>query len=198
MNEQEPITFCGIVLPGRPVCVSLTQVSEDKYLLPIENISTTSHVCVFLTGNPPLQAEFACAIYMSLYPFESWNYLGSVSMENPSTILRFRWPQDALDRDISAQLGIGVMSLEEVRFLDYQKQQERQVILNVVGDQTLNKIGQKVVENFYNYLQSATFQIPSNEPPGFMDVVPSNAVDRWMQSFDQRCRNNPRFWQDIL
>lgn len=104
-SQTSSPNFCGVVFPNRPVITSFQMLAPDKYIIPIENISVTSHVCVFLTGCPPLQSTLGCAIYLSLHPFTSWTYLGSVSNLKPSTILRFRWPSDAIDRNVTAQLG---------------------------------------------------------------------------------------------
>jgi hypothetical protein len=173
-----PITFCGVVLPGlvfeysflilirtgRPVVTSLQSLSLDKYLLPIENISDSSHVCVFLTGNPPISNSMVCfiffffclfcdfkqgcAIYLSIYPFTNWQYIGSIHNTKPSTILRFRWPQDAIDKNITAQLGINIISLDDIAKLETQKEETRRNILSNEGDAIVNKIGLLITSYF--------------------------------------------------
>jgi hypothetical protein len=80
-----------------------------------------------------------------MYPFTSWQYLGSVHNGKPSTILRFKWPQDMVDKNITAQLGITIVNLDNITYLEMNKMEEKRNILTSEGDTTLNKVGLFIV-----------------------------------------------------
>ncbi|KAH7818208.1 putative protein Hikeshi [Monocercomonoides exilis] len=191
-------TFCGVVLPKRPVITSFTALAPDKYIVPIEDISTASHVCIFLTGTPPLQSSLGCAIYLATTPFTQWSYLGSVHNQKPSTILRFRWPKDDIDRGVTAQLGINIVPIATVEELDAKKDAEKREVLSSSGDAALNAVGQKVVSNLYNFVTSMARTISFADGTEPVEVVPTAAITKWLETFNDRCRKNPNFWKDLL
>ncbi|KAJ4459516.1 putative OPI10 family protein [Paratrimastix pyriformis] len=185
------MSLFNVVIPGRPVQNAFQQLTPDRAIMPIESISTAQHVCVFLTG--PLAEGFGASVYMSLYPFSTWSYLGAISNEKPSALFRFRWPQDALDRDLAGQLGISIEPLPTIAEKEAQKLAERRDVLGQQGNEMVNTLGRKMTTNLSNYMTSCAQQIPGI--PG--QWVPAQALDRWLSSFNERIRTNPNFWSDL-
>jgi hypothetical protein len=210
-NSLPPSSFCGVVIPGRPVITNLQALALDKYILPIENISDVVHICCFLTNAPPLLENLGAAIYFSVQPFEEWKYSGYISSSKPSTLIRLKWPQDCLDRNMIGQIGINVLRLEEIEKLEEIRANEKKAVLTDQGNAALNQVGKKVVTNFFNFIQSSPFSVPNPKGIGMdvlligyflligmIDVIPASLVNEWMNRFDQRCRNNPNFWYDLI
>lgn len=40
--------------------------------------------------------------------------------------------------------------------------------------------------------------LPLGDGQNSIEVVPMEAVTKWMQTFNERCRKNPKFWEDLV
>lgn len=181
------------VVPGRPVQTDFVPQAENRAIMFIDNISTAQHVTVFLTGTIPLAEGMGASVYMSIHPFTVWQFLGYLSAEKPSALFRFRWPQDALQRDLSAQLGISLEPMDVILQKEAERLAERRDPTAGASAELVNRLGMKLMSNLYNFLTSHAASVPGL--PG--QWIPATVIDRWLQSFEERVRNNPTFWDDV-
>ena len=102
----------GAVIEGYPPATAFNQVEEARFLLaePIPNGSSLKRLTFFLTAVPaPILEGLVASVYVSMYPYEHWRCLGSVSNAEPSKILNVDWPEsDVRDQPPEAPCQIGV------------------------------------------------------------------------------------------
>mmetsp|Transcript_18102 Transcript_18102/g.30164 ORF Transcript_18102/g.30164 Transcript_18102/m.30164 type:complete len:97 (+) Transcript_18102:45-335(+) len=93
MASQPPSLF-GYVVPGRlPVTTGFAQVDQNRFVGNIPAALEIKELTFFMLGTVPLPDGFVAAVYISLPPYSAWQYIGCVSNDNPSAILRIGFPQ---------------------------------------------------------------------------------------------------------
>lgn len=162
------------VIDGLPVTTSFQQVEQFKYLLdhPIKNERGCElHVCIFLTGQSPLDAGAAVGIHTAWSPEFSFSPSGFISSDKPSTIFTVTPP---IQGNLVLRIGLSIESNAQVV--------QSQII------STANKsheTARKVAENFHNYVSSF--------PQAATQGVPLAILDKWFANFEKKLQTNPQF-----
>lgn len=57
------------------------------------------------------------------------------------------------------------------------------------------QFGQKMLENFFNYMSSFAVNQRQMQPNPGETFVPLSSVQTWYQNFQRRLQQNPNFWK---
>jgi hypothetical protein len=78
----------GIIVPGSPL-ITGGPVTQNMVVIDVMNPKLINNVTLFLTE--PIPDDMAAAIYFSVPPFESIQFLGCVANQRPSDVFYTGW-----------------------------------------------------------------------------------------------------------
>eukprot|EP00741_Cyanophora_paradoxa_P003475 tig00000711_g3375.t1 len=182
-----PLGYC---IPGRiPGVFAATPGDGTKFLASVETAQDLLSredctITLFLTGAVPLPGPLFCAaLYVALGPpHADWTYVGHVSNETPSAVLKMKFSDAQRDRAISLgaqcslQLGVSIEQLGVQPPLpprhDYQE------------------FAKFVAFDLFRFLES--FSSGASDRIN----VPTNTLDQWYQKFTDKLNKDPQFWRN--
>uniref|UniRef100_U5EY44 Protein opi10 log n=1 Tax=Corethrella appendiculata TaxID=1370023 RepID=U5EY44_9DIPT len=193
----------GVIVSGRLVQTNFQQISDTHFLINIPDADGAgcNHIVVFLTGTTPFPEGLAGGVYFS-WPDPNappnWQFLGYISNSKPSAI--FKIGQLKKLHEISnnsnsvfgsnlpishlAQIGVSVES--ESSLLQ---------MTPATSANTYLQFGQKMLENFFNFVSSFSLTQSQMVPNPNEAFVPLNSVQTWYSNFQRRLEQNPNFWK---
>mmetsp|Transcript_28723 Transcript_28723/g.91967 ORF Transcript_28723/g.91967 Transcript_28723/m.91967 type:complete len:187 (-) Transcript_28723:100-660(-) len=171
----------GVVVPGRPVLTDFQPLDASKAVAFLENPGEIEEITFFLLPSSPVPRGMGVVLYYSAPPFTDWQVLGAVFAEKASGTFRTgaAW-KEQLRFHQAVQLGISLETMEHIENLQ----------LGESGRDDRINYGIAVGKDLYNFL--ASFDQPSGSPPGYM-VLPQNALDLWLKSFERRSQIDPNY-----
>lgn len=108
--EAIPPLF-GVVIPGRPVITEFQALDSTKAVTIIQNPSTVSDLTFFLLPAAAAAIPSSCGaiLYYSTPPYNTWEIIGSVSLEKPSGVFRTSWStNEIVAASHFLQLGVSI------------------------------------------------------------------------------------------
>lgn len=177
----------ALLAPGRPLNTHFSTSDGTRFLLDVP-LPCDSFALTLLTAEVPPGHGFA--VYWAVAPHSNWQYLGALSVDNPTSFFDSPWVTDdplagidpaaaAAVAPVGIQLGI---SLETAEFLG-----------NLTGaaaaraklpDRVLGVDAMAIATNLCNFLGSI-----SEVPPGLL-----SAIDKWAAKFGQKLARDPKFY----
>ncbi|KAL0484887.1 OPI10 [Acrasis kona] len=190
----------GALIPGQALNVQFQQIEQTRWMLTVPNQPSKpiSQIAVFLLPNgQQIPAGFGCAVYLS-DASQNFEYFGCLLNEDPSKI--FSVPSTFNDTSNNTLFGsmqsnqqgvlyIGITlekieNLQNLEGTNFQRQQKE--ANNTVG------LAQFIADDLFKFLQS--FVRPDNSNKDIL-VLPTNAIDSWLQKFTNKLRVDPNFWK---
>jgi len=162
------------MVEGLPVSTNFEQVEQNRYVLtdPVPNGSSLRRVGFFLSTVPaPIPDDGVAALYASMFPFEEWRFVGSLSNAEPSKIFNVAWRDcDIADQPPEApcQLAVAIEPAAAVQA----GVGEHQVTLQ-------EEFGKKIGEDLFNFMES------------FNHGVGTAIFERWFQKLQFKLRHSP-------
>ncbi|CAM9473532.1 unnamed protein product [Chrysoparadoxa australica] len=172
MNE---IVQFGLVIPGRPLLCQFLPVAASKAILEIANPGDVPELAFFLLPSSPVPVGSVAALYSSTLD-QSWELIGTIRAESPSGFFKTRWDM-TLAGASTAQLGVSIEKSEQFS-IPSQRVDDRKYF------------AYKVAHHLFNFMTS--FNQSSNAGSEVM-VIPTNILDRWLESFNQKYARDPSF-----
>lgn len=192
----------GVICAGRLVQTDFQQIADAQFLITIPEADNVNHVVVFLTGTTPFPEGMAGAVYFS-WPDPTappaWQFLGYISNSKPSAIFKIsqlkkldEMPSSTVNvfganLPISHTAQIGVSIEPEGNLM-------QQTPATTTTD-TYYQFGQKMVENFFNFVSSFSVTQSQMVPNPNETFVPLSTIQTWFTNFQRRLQQNPNFWK---
>uniref|UniRef100_A0A2M4BZV4 Uncharacterized protein n=1 Tax=Anopheles marajoara TaxID=58244 RepID=A0A2M4BZV4_9DIPT len=199
----------GVIVSGRLVQTDFQQISDTHFLITIPDADNVNHVVVFLTGTAPFPEGMAGGVYFS-WPDPnappSWQLLGYISNSKPSAI--FKISQLKKLDEIVGQGGNGMMNnnvfgtnlpISHIAQIGVSIEPEASLVQQTPATTTSStyyQFGQKILENFFNFVSS--FSVTQSQmAPNFNETyVPLSTLQTWYSNFERRLQQNPNFWKN--
>ncbi|XP_055541719.1 protein OPI10 homolog [Wyeomyia smithii] len=193
----------GVIVSGRLVQTDFQQISESKFLINIPEADNVNHVVVFLTGTTPFPEGMAGAVYFS-WPDPNapptWQLLGYISNSKPSAIYKISQLKK-LD-EIAPQSPVNVfgtnLPISHIAQIGVSIEPEASLIQQTpatASSDTYFQFGQKMIENFFNFVSSFSLTQSQMVPNPNETFVPLSTVQTWFTNFQRRLQQNPNFWK---
>ncbi|XP_052902081.1 protein OPI10 homolog [Anopheles moucheti] len=196
----------GVIVSGRLVQTDFQPISESHFLITIPDADNVNHVVVFLTGTIPFPDGMAGGVYFS-WPDPNappnWQLLGYISNTKPSAIFKISQlkkldeitGQTTMMNNVfgsnlpishTAQIGV---SIEPESSLVQQTP-------STTTSSTYYQFGQKILENFFNFVSSFSVTQSQMTPAPNETFVPLSTLQTWYTNFERRLQQNPNFWKN--
>ncbi|KIS71632.1 uncharacterized protein UMAG_12085 [Mycosarcoma maydis] len=189
----------SVVLPGRLPLTNAQQVDETHCVFALDNVSTISHVVVFMTGVQAFPAGYSATVHL-LWPCAAptsetnptstagaWKLLGAVRNTKPSAIFKVTRPASLATTDATATLGISIepdalvdeqlATLHPTRATTFALTQPTSTCSAL--EATALSIAPKIAHNAFAYLSSFA---PDSAP----QTVP--LLQKWLEQLERKLR----------
>ncbi|XP_055643250.1 protein OPI10 homolog [Toxorhynchites rutilus septentrionalis] len=193
----------GVIVSGRLVQTDFQQMSETQFLINIPEADNVNHVVVFLTGTIPFPEGMAGAVYFS-WPDPNappmWQLLGFISNSKPSAIFKISQLKKLDEMVTNGQLNVfgSNLPISHIAQIGVSIEPEASLLQQTPATTTADtyyQFGQKMIENFFNFVSSFSLtqsQMVVNPNETF---VPLSTVQTWFNNFSRRLQQNPNFWK---
>ena len=183
----------GCIVPGcLPNTGFVQQDDPNKWMLDMGYASES--VVIFLTGVAPIPAGQAVGIYMATQAELSWNFVGYLTNQMPSSIVQVPFP--LLNVSCPSPLVVGLQVDTESNVLNlgitsHQPMEQRRAA-------SIEDIARRVAGDLYTFLISYA-KILSSDPadPQSVETVylPANYVDKWRERLLTKITKDASFWK---
>lgn len=193
----------GVIVSGRLVQTDFQQISEAQFLINIAEADNVNHVVVFLTGTTPFPEGMAGAVYFS-WPDPnappSWQFLGYISNSKPSAIFKISQLKKLDEIPNSSPVNVFGTNLpiSHIAQIGLSIEPEGSLMQQTPATTTTDtyyQFGQKMVENFFNFVSSFSVTQSQMVPNPNETFVPLSTVQTWFTNFQRRLQQNPSFWK---
>ncbi|KAJ2466113.1 hypothetical protein GGI02_004481 [Coemansia sp. RSA 2322] len=198
----------GCIVAGRLVQTNLRQVDVNKYVFELADAHNINHIVVFLLGTIPFEPGYAATVHL-LWPNKSWQMLGALSNDKPSSIFRLKSSGVADDAaasmpGISAELGISIEPIQDVEQQVMQMRQQagagtQSLALAQTGGQlslqTARQFAERTLQSLFDY--SMSFATKPDASMGLfgsgaaVQVLPVKVFEDWFNSFLRKMQRDP-------
>ena len=177
--------FCCI-LPGYPPQHGFQQVDASKWAIQFQLPLKSDQMVVFLTGQQPLPPTHGVAAYISKVGETSFEYLGYITNETPSAMLRI--PPHLIDnlKPHALCLGLSLEAADTLLNLDAAGAQQKDFYLTGKAD-----LAKQIGQDLYNFMQSFVQDNPTTRNSYLM--VPVNVLDKWMERLVNKIKLDAKF-----
>ncbi|XP_055614213.1 protein OPI10 homolog [Uranotaenia lowii] len=193
----------GVIVSGRLVQTDFQQVSDAQFLINIPEADNVNHVVVFLTGTTPFPEGMAGAVYFS-WPDPSappnWQLLGFISNQKPSAIFKIsqlKKLHELTDSNAGNIFGSN-LPISHIAQIGVSIEPEASLVQQTpvtTTTDTYYQFGQKMLENFFNFVSSFSISQSQMVPNPQETFVPLSTVQTWFTNFQRRLEQNPNFWK---
>ncbi|KAJ1959994.1 hypothetical protein GGI12_004043 [Dipsacomyces acuminosporus] len=195
----------GCIVAGRLVQTNLQQVDVNKYVFELPNAHAINHIVVFLLGTAPFEPGYAATVHLQ-WPNKSWQLLGMISNDKPSSIFRLKStlsPEEAASMpSVSAELGISIEPIQQVEqaAMELRQQQGSGALVPSPGGQGMpaqaaRQFAERTLQNLFDYAMS--FATRAGASMGMLgsgaavQVLPVKAFEDWYNSFLRKIQRDP-------
>ena len=169
----------GIVIPGSPIITSGPIISSN-IVVDVYNPKIINNISLFLID--PIPNDFGVALYYSVPPFQTTQFLGFVSNQKPSDIFYTGWSLDPyVNIYQSIKIGIKMESLKNIKTSFEEK---------ITKNDNNKEFPKRLAKNLYNYLDSFNLNQDYNRK---LLAVPVNSIINWYNKFVKKYMVDPGF-----
>ncbi|XP_058058132.1 protein OPI10 homolog [Anopheles bellator] len=196
----------GVIVSGRLVQTDFQQINESHFLINIPDADNVNHVVVFLTGTAPFPEGMAGGVYFS-WPDPNappnWQLLGYISNLKPSAIFKIsqlkKLDEIAGQNAMMSNVFGSNLPISHIAQIGVSIEPETALIQQTPATTTSStyyQFGQKILENFFNFVSS--FSVTQTQmAPNFNETyVPLSTLQTWYTNFERRLQQNPNFWKN--
>lgn len=193
----------GVIVSGRLVQTDFQQISDAQFLINIPEADNVNHVVVFLTGTTPFPEGMAGAVYFS-WPDPNappaWQFLGYISNSKPSAIFKISQLKKLEEMPNSSSVNVfgANLPISHIAQIGLSIEPEGNLMQQTPATTTTDtyyQFGQKMVENFFNFVSSFSVTQSQMVPNPNETFVPLSTVQTWFTNFQRRLQQNPSFWK---
>ena len=168
----------GIVIPGVPL-ISGGPITSNMVVVDVNTPKTVNNITLIQTEALP--PDSCAALYFSVPPFETLQFIGCVCNIRPSDCFYTGW-----------SLNANVNTFQQIKLV---VKMEKLVNIKMAFDEKIRvdinqDFAKKVAKNLYNYLDSFNQNQDSSKQ---LLVVPINLLDTWYDKFIQKYNNEHNF-----
>lgn len=197
----------GVIVSGRLVQTDFQQISESHFLITIPDADNVNHVVVFLTGTTPFPEGMAGGVYFS-WPDPNappnWQLLGYISNTKPSAIFKISQLKklDEIAGQSTAMMNNvfgSNLPISHIAQIGVSIEPESSLIQqtpSTTTSSTYYQFGQKILENFFNFVTSFSVTQSQMTPAPNETFVPLSTIHTWYTNFERRLQQNPNFWKN--
>lgn len=197
-NSANPLF--GVIIPGCPVQTDVQQIDSGRWTLQLGY--APDNFVVFLTMAEPLPAGYGISIFLAREDTMSFQYVGALTQQRASTILKVPTTFLNADQPIRVVLGLALEREEELINLGVTQEQP----LQQVQAATKVAIAERILEDLYGFVASYARSINwggdsyagnglSGVEPGDYVVMPTSFVDKWRTRVQTKMQKDASFWQ---
>ena len=168
----------GIVIPGVPL-ISGGPITNNSVVVDVNNPKTVNNITLFQTEALP--DDCGAALYFSVPPYESLQFIGCVCNIRPSAVFYTGW---SLNPNVNMFQQIKLcVKLEKLANIKMAFEEKIKFDIN-------QEFAKRVAKNLYNYLDSFN---QNQDPNKQILVVPLNSLETWYDKFLQKYNMDPNF-----
>lgn len=193
----------GVIVSGRLVQTDFQQISDSQFVINIAEADNVNHVVVFLTGTIPFPEGLAGAVYFS-WPDPNappaWQLLGFISNNKPSAIFKISQLKklDEMNSSNPPNVFGNNLPISHIAQIGVSIEPEASLMQQTpatAGTDTYFQFGQKMIQNFFNFVSSFSITQAQMVPNPNETFVPLSTVQTWFTNFERRLQQNPNFWK---
>lgn len=193
----------GVIVSGRLVQTDFQQITESQFLINIPEADNVNHVVVFLTGTVPFPDGMAGAVYFS-WPDPNappnWQLLGYISNTKPSAIFKISQLKklDEMATNGTTNVFGSNLPISHIAQIGVSIEPEASLLQQTTATtstDTYYQFGQKMIQNFFNFVSSFSVTQSQMVPNPSETFVPLSTVQTWFTNFERRLQQNPNFWK---
>ncbi|XP_052865280.1 protein OPI10 homolog [Anopheles cruzii] len=196
----------GVIVSGRLVQTDFQQINNSHFLINIPDADNVNHVVVFLTGTAPFPEGMAGGVYFSWPDANAppnWQLLGYISNLKPSAIFKIsqlKKLDEIANQNVMISNVFGSnLPISHIAQIGVSIEPETTLIQQTPATTTSStyyQFGQKILENFFNFVSS--FSVTQSQmAPNFNETyVPLSTLQTWYTNFERRLQQNPNFWKN--
>ena len=173
----------GIIIPGSPTIIG-GPITLRNIVADINNPKYINNISMFLTG--PIPNDCAAALYYSIPPYQTQQFLGCIFNERPSDIFYTGWSLDP-NVNIHKTIKIGVQ-MEKLKNIGMSFKEKIEININ-------HEFAKKLAKNLFNYLDSFNQNQDYNRQ---LLAVPINFFEKWYIKFLNKYKVDPNFLMKII
>eukprot|EP00301_Raphidiophrys_heterophryoidea_P012141 c18491_g1_i1.p1 GENE.c18491_g1_i1~~c18491_g1_i1.p1 ORF type:complete len:207 (-),score=35.11 c18491_g1_i1:74-631(-) len=171
----------GLIFPGREMITSFMQMGEQRFgcLIPVTSLSSLQEfVVVLFQALPP---GIGLAVYVLVPVTQTWQFMGHVSNDRPSEIMRLQNLPASPITNNHIEVGLALEPLQAISQLRPPSHVD-----------AFNQFAKKMATNMFNFVES--FEKPFGNDPNLV-VYPRDALNRWFEKYMNRLSLDPNFWR---
>jgi hypothetical protein len=168
----------GVVIPGVPL-ITGGPLTNNNVVIDVNNPKTVNNITLFQTEALP--DDCGAALYYSVPPYESLQFIGCVCNIRPSDVFYTGWSLNP-NVNVFQQIKICV-KLDKLSNLKMAFEEKIKVDIN-------QEFAMRVAKNLYNFLDSFN---QNQDPNKNILVVPINTLEKWYDKFNQNYKMDPNF-----
>ncbi|KAL7698613.1 Protein of unknown function (DUF775) [Lotmaria passim] len=203
-----PVPLFGVIIPGCPVETNIEQIDSGRWTLQLGNAPDS--FVVFLTMAEPLPPGYGISLFLAREDTMSFQYVGALTKQCASTILKV--PTTFLNADQPIRIVLGLALEREEELINLGATQEQP--LQQVQAATKVAIAERILEDLYGFVASYARSINwngdaygnggsyggcsnglSDVEPGDYVVMPTSFVDKWRARLQTKIQKDASFWQ---
>ncbi|GAB0100391.1 Protein OPI10 homolog [Sergentomyia squamirostris] len=192
----------GVIVAGRLPQTDFQQIDQSQFLFNIADADNINHIVVFLTGTVALPDRMAGAVYFS-WPDPrappNWQFLGYISNSKPSAIFKISQLKklNEMSDNPSSNNIFGAQPISHIAQIGISIEPEASIVQQTPATSATSylQFGQKMLENFFNYVSSFAVTQAQMLPNPAETFVPLSTLHTWFTNFQRRLQQNPNFWK---
>lgn len=172
----------AIMCPGRELNTNCLKISNDKYIMEINNPGLIKSFGISILNANQLPNNIGFAIYYSLPPFNQFEFVGVLHNEYCSTIIESPWKHlKGITGCQVVRIGFELKDKSFLKSLKDKTEQEnmqKQSIMDNIKSEFALKVSQHLFDFMNSYVKTTD--------NGQMIVAPSNVLDKWHKKFTKK------------
>ena len=168
----------GIVIPGFPI-ITGGPIRTSNVVADVNNPKNINNISMFLTE--PIPDDCGAALYYSVPPYQTQQFLGCVCNQRPSDVFYTGWSLDP-NVNIYPTIKIGVQ-MEPLKNIEMAFKEKIKVDIS-------QEFAKGLAKNLYNYIDSFNQNQDQNLK---LLAVPVNSLEKWYNKFLTKYQVDPNF-----
>ena len=168
----------GVVIPGVPL-ITGGPLTNNSVVIDVNNPKSVNNITLFQTEALP--DDCGAALYYSVPPYESLQFIGCVCNIRPSDVFYTGW---SLNPNVNMFQQIKIcVKLDKLSNLKMAFEEKIKVDIN-------QEFAKRVAKNLYNFLDSYNQNQDMNKN---VLIVPINTLEKWYDKFNEKYKVDPNF-----